>query len=430
VQTGIPQGGFAAPAIAQYLAGAGPTQALSYVPGQYDDWHQQVATDATTGAQLMADQGQAFASETAANAALAEATGMGYNPAVHTMSPTEYNTYVNTIQDEMGMPDYNPAVDILHDGSDDFALTPAANEAADNIYMGTTGNNAGDYHAGNLLAPNIFGTGPSFANPGESGSYGGSLVTGNGGVAGSELEAGINSMINNSIAGSILGTDLPTYASGSDLIAAETAAYNEALANGAPAFDMNDPSTFITPSDDPNDHFNPNNDGDPTNDTGNAGWGFTSIADMFDGGGAGTSGDSYTGGIHGDNTVGDTSKGVSSIVSGGDDGGDSGGSSSGSDCVIATFAKTQGVDLNKREAVKWCMSTLHDNWAGELVRLGYQTLGRKAINAGKATEHFEEFKRYVDYARGQRKDIGAALTFYGRTSQFFIVGLWENYKCK
>ena len=42
-----------------------------------------------------------------------------------------------------------------------------------------------------------------------------------------------------------------------------------------------------------------NNDGDPSNDTGNAGRGFTSIADMFDGGGPGASGDSYTGGIHG-----------------------------------------------------------------------------------------------------------------------------------
>ena len=180
------------------------------------------------------------------------------------------------------------------------------------------------------------------------------------------------------------------------------------------AYENNDPSSV-------------NNDGDPTNDIGNAGYGFTSIADMFDGGGPGASGDSYTGGIHGNNTVGDTSVGISSI---GSSEGDNDSSSNSGDCVIATFAKAEGVDLNRREAVKWCMSTLHDNWAGELVRLGYQTLGRKAINAGKGREHFEEFKRYVDYARGQRKDIGAALTFYGRTSQFFIVGLWENYKCK
>ena len=71
------------------------------------------------------------------------------------------------------------------------------------------------------------------------------------------------------------------------------------------------------------------NDGDPTNDQGNAGWGFTSISDMFDGGGPGQSGDSYSGGIHGDNTVGDTSEGFTSVVSdwfgGGSDDNDSGG---------------------------------------------------------------------------------------------------------
>ena len=59
-----------------------------------------------------------------------------------------------------------------------------------------------------------------------------------------------------------------------------------------------------------------NNDGNPFNDTGNAGWGFTSIGDAFDGGGPGASGDTYTGGIWGDKTVGDTSQGVSSILTG------------------------------------------------------------------------------------------------------------------
>ena len=36
---------------------------------------------------------------------------------------------------------------------------------------------------------------------------------------------------------------------------------------------------------------------------------------MFDGGRPGQSGDSYSGGIHGDNTVGDTSEGFTSVVS-------------------------------------------------------------------------------------------------------------------
>ena len=61
-------------------------------------------------------------------------------------------------------------------------------------------------------------------------------------------------------------------------------------------------------------------------------WGFTSISDMFDGGGPGQSGDSYSGGIHGDNTVGDTSEGFTSVVSdwfgGGSDDNDSGGGGS------------------------------------------------------------------------------------------------------
>ena len=81
------------------------------------------------------------------------------------------------------------------------------------------------------------------------------------------------------------------------------------------------------------------NDGDPTNDQGNAGWGFTSISDMFDGGGPGQSGDSYSGGIHGDNTVGDTSEGFTSVVSdwfgGGSDDNDSGGGGSEFSPVIA-----------------------------------------------------------------------------------------------
>ena len=77
------------------------------------------------------------------------------------------------------------------------------------------------------------------------------------------------------------------------------------------------------------------NDGDPTNDLGNAGYGFTSFSDLFDGGGPGQSGDSYTGGIWGNQTVGDTSQGVSSIVSGSGDS-DSGSDSSGDSKIVCT----------------------------------------------------------------------------------------------
>ena len=62
------------------------------------------------------------------------------------------------------------------------------------------------------------------------------------------------------------------------------------------------------PNDPPPGGYN-NNDGNPNNDSGNAGWGFTSFKDLFDGGGPGASGDSFTGGIHGDKTVGDATDG-------------------------------------------------------------------------------------------------------------------------
>ena len=360
VQTGIPQGGmvpggtvpgydaelyipggYAAPGIASYFAGGGPGGGggLSYDPGQHDPWLGEVAADTTAGVQN-------FEQAAAANAAAAEETGLLEAPSGSTLSDAEYTEYANTIGDAVGLDNYNPETDLIPeefttaDPNDPNYISTGSDAglAADAINMSLTGNAAGDYHAGHTLAPNIFGTGPSFANPGESGTYGGSLVTGGNDVAGSELSAGINSMINNSIAGQILGTDLPTYATADDMIAAEEEAYQEAVAGGAPAFDMNDPSTWSAPSDDRDDHFNVNNDGDPTNDTGNAGWGFTSFADMFDGGGPGASGDSYTGGIHGSKTVGDTSKGIGSIAGGGNDdrdGGDSGGGG-GNDKIVCT----------------------------------------------------------------------------------------------
>ena len=81
-----------------------------------------------------------------------------------------------------------------------------------------------------------------------------------------------------------------------------------------------------------------------TASTGNTGWGFTSIADMFDGGGPGASGDSYTGGVHGGDTVGSTAEGPTSVASGwwgggsDDDGGSDdggGGSDDGTWCCTA-----------------------------------------------------------------------------------------------
>lgn len=394
VQTGIPQGGFAAPAIAQYLAGtAAPT--LSYTPGQYDQWHQQVAADTATGVNNFEAQAQAFANQAAAQA-----------------SPSGTVT--------------------LPDGQVITYDTPAeqqqAEQIAQTIIDGGINPETGDYNisAGpNVLSAadeGLFGFGEDYNEEFQenyNANYEHAQNNPTGQTTGTPIyEQGYDNplapIVNNSMVG-IIGNAI----TGENLVPTM-----DDLLPPAEAFNNNDD----------NDSPSWQNDGDPTNDVGNSGWNFTSVADMFDGGGPGQSGDSYSGGIHGDATVGSTAEGPTSIVTNrnpsNDDGGSDDSGGGGSDCVIATFARSQGVDLNRREAVQWCKAKLHDNWAGELVRLGYQTLGRKAINAGKGREHFEEFKRYVDYARGQRKDIGAALTFYGRTSQFFIVGLWENYKCK
>ena len=157
------------------------------------------------------------------------------------------------------------------------------------------------------------------------------------------------------------------------------------------------------------------NDGDPTNDIGNAGYGFTSIADMFDGGGPGQSGDSYTGGVWGNQTVGSTGNNDN------DDDNDSGGGGGG--CVIGTYALENGMDLNRKGAVEWCVSTLHDHWWGETVRLGYRHWGRKQISSGNAEARFNEFKSFADYVSGKDKSLWAGVKVYARMTQCLCIGL-------
>jgi hypothetical protein len=100
-------------------------------------------------------------------------------------------------------------------------------------------------------------------------------------------------------------------------------------------------------------------------------------------------------------------------------------SSADDDCVIATHAVAAGgfTPSMKREAVVWCMHKLHNRWYGEAVRRGYRYLGRRKIEQGKAREHYAEFKRYIDFASGKRRDVRGAITFSLRTAQFFAVGL-------
>ena len=106
-----------------------------------------------------------------------------------------------------------------------------------------------------------------------------------------------------------------------------------------------------------------------------------------------------------------------------DDNGGGGGDDD--DCVIATHAVASGVFnyQSKRQAVVWCMHNLHDKWWGEAIRRGYRTLGRKKIEQGKAAEHYEEFRRYIDFASGKKRTLRGAVTFTLRSAQFFVVGI-------
>jgi len=104
---------------------------------------------------------------------------------------------------------------------------------------------------------------------------------------------------------------------------------------------------------------------------------------------------------------------------------DKAGTSDTGGCVVATHAVNSGAftPAMKREAVVWCMNALHGKWWGEAVRRGYRYCGNKKIEQGKAREHYEEFRRYIDFASGKKRTLRGALTFTLRTAQFFAVGL-------
>ena len=118
---------------------------------------------------------------------------------------------------------------------------------------------------------------------------------------------------------------------------------------------------------------------------------------------------------------------VGAAVSGNDN--DSGGGASsgggGGGCVIATHAVAAGAYKyqTRREAEVWCMRRLHNKWWGEAIRRGYRYLGRQKIEQGKASEHYDEFRRYIDFASGKKRTLRGALTFTLRSAQFFVVGM-------
>ena len=97
-------------------------------------------------------------------------------------------------------------------------------------------------------------------------------------------------------------------------------------------------------------------------------------------------------------------------------------------CVIATHAVSTGAYnyQTRREAEVWCMRKLHNKWWGETIRRGYRYLGRRKIDQGKASEHYDEFKRYIAFATGKQRSLRGALTFTLRSAQFFAVGLFAR----
>jgi len=86
--------------------------------------------------------------------------------------------------------------------------------------------------------------------------------------------------------------------------------------------------------------------------------------------------------------------------------------------------------LDKAKAELWCKRALHNHWAGETVRLGYQALSKRAVANGTASKHYDEFQRFVRYGRGLDKTLKGAVTFYTRMAQFFAVGVINRLKAR
>jgi len=160
--------------------------------------------------------------------------------------------------------------------------------------------------------------------------------------------------------------------------------------------------------------------------------GYQSFNDMFDGGGPGMQGNFYDNDNDPTNRVGGIAR-ASNIISqnsnanSGVSASDSGQKSTNPDkCVVATHAVASGAftPKTKRRAVVWCVKALHGKWWGEAIRRGYQTLGKRKIEQGKAHKHYTEFRNYIDFATGENRTLVGSIKFAARTAQFFAVGIF------
>ena len=288
VQTGIPQGGmgevpgvgqsyipggFASPGIAQYFAGGGqqPGGGLSYDAGSHDPWLGEVAQTA----QETADTYVAMSTPEDDGAGTGGQPELWQPGTVETLGGNELaydsaaeETAAGNIANIIAEGGINPET-----GDPNIVAGPNVLSAADeglfgfgNDYNEEFTENYDDAYAHSEANP----TGMTTGNPLYDQGYVGLGVD--------PLGDAIGGLVNNSTIGTI-GTAItgePLMADVSSLLPPE--------------------ESFSNYNDNNNDSgsSNVNNDGDPSNDTGNAGWGFTSFSDMFDGGGPGASGDSYT----------------------------------------------------------------------------------------------------------------------------------------
>lgn len=384
---------------------------------------------------------EAAAQQQANDLAIAELNKQG-----SALSAPEFNTYVNTIQEAISDPTYNPATDVLTQAQiDEINNNPDAQLSQDAIYMnqlGNANNTIGDAFTA------LTGGEPSFDNPSGSDSYGGSLVTGElstdllgvpgliGEVADSiyqdvNFDGAVEAQGENfaDMAGSTQNddgsydisswfTDTSATPTNADL-AAKTETFSQMGDELTPpqvTYDGSSEKIAPTVSNDDNDFGQISPGGQDAGD----GMVWTAMTD--------TSGNTVTDGFGNPVLTRTSASNVSSLNndSGGDSNNDGGGGGGG--CVVATHAVNAGAftPSMKREAVVWCMHNLHDKWWGEAIRRGYRTLGRKKIAQGKAHEHYQEFRNYIDFASGKKRTLSGAITFTLRTMQFFAVGLFRK----
>jgi hypothetical protein len=144
----------------------------------------------------------------------------------------------------------------------------------------------------------------------------------------------------------------------------------------------------------------------------NASWGGDGGAGYGTDGGVAGVGVGSSSGINGMDAASDASAG--------------GGGGGGGGCVIATHAVAHGsfTPREKKRAVVWCTRTLHNKWWGETIRKGYRWHGNRAIAAGKAHEYYDEFRDFIRFATGSKRNAHTAKVFAWRSVQFFVTGLF------